>query len=308
MGVNGYSAATMFALALALAVAHAAPSAEARLVTGTGLRLRAAPDPRAAIVERVPLGTALPCLETSAPVRVGETTAPFCKTEKGWYFTALTEPLATDRVRRDAQVDALIAARVEALAQQRHVDQATWPDLYELHNLMRARIDARSGDDKLRARIAELTFVAAHPNVFEKDPRVIADDSQGPRIKNEAFEELVAASKGTSAHEEAAWALAQHGLGGECEGDVVCELIRIERTTCRFITHFPSGARAAKAVDEIATDLESQRDDAPPRDAAMKKDALTVLARVKACVQASAESPGRRRALDAIAGAEKRWK
>lgn len=281
------------AFAFVLVAAPSAPSATTgdRLVTGTGLRLRAAPDANAKIVERVPLGTVLPCLEESPPVTVGEATAPFCKTSKGWYFTALTEP-ALPADKRAAQIDALIDARARALgAPGGSVDKDAWPDVYALHDLMRRRIDARTApEEKLRARIAELVFVAAHPHVFDKDPRVVGDDSQGPRVKNAAFEELVRAAKGTSAHEEAAWALYQHGMGGECEGDPVCILIRLDRTACKFLADFPSGDRAAKAIDDVKETLSSLQpgsDAASPlaNDAALKADARAQLAKVRACVE-----------------------
>jgi hypothetical protein len=290
-------------LALALILALAAPSSGERLVTGTGLRVRAAPDANAAIVERVPLGTILPCLEESAPVTVGEATAPFCKTPKGWYFTALTEP-ALPPEKRAEQIDALIDTRTRALGEGR-VDKAAWPDVYALNDLMRRRIDARTNlDDKMRARIAELQLVARYPDVFDKDPRVVRDESQGPRVANNAFEELVRAAKGTSAHEDAAWALYQHGMGGECEGDPVCILIRLDRTACAFLSAFPSGDRAAKAIDDVNETLGSLE---PISDPAFKADARTQLAKVRACVE-RAKSGDTAKSRKLLEDTERAWK
>lgn len=304
--------ASVLSVALTCALAPPEPPSTARserLVTGTGLRLRVAPDANAKIVERVPLGVVLPCLEESKPVTVGEATAPFCKTAKGWYFTALTDSAAPVGAQRAAQIDALITARADALRDKPSAE-AEWPDVYALNDLMRRRIDERAGDDKLRARVAELVFVASQPHVFSKDPRVLRDDSQGPRVANKAFEDLARAAKGTGAHEEAAWALYQHGLGGECEGDPVCILIRLDRTACTFVAQFPTGDHAAKAVDDVNETLAWLHGDAASplaNDAALKADARAQLAKVRACVE-RAHSGDVAKARKHVDDTERKWK
>lgn len=296
----------MIALLVVLQLAVAPPGDE-RLVTSTGLRIREAPDAEARVVEKVSLGTVLPCLAQSAPVTVGEHTAPFCKAKNGWYFTALTEPLA----EKPKQIDALIEARA-APFKDRFVEPAEWPDVYQVHNLMRIRIDERTGDAKLRARIDELVFVAAHPNVFAKDPRVAGDDSQGDRVKNEAFEKLVSDAKAGASGpvlEDAAWALYQHGLGGECEGYAPCVIGRLDRTACRFLrtVGFPeNNARAAKAIDDVVETLQSRTE--PIADGGdVKREALLELAKVRDCVQ-RAEAGDVARARRLVDEAIARWK
>lgn len=239
-------------LALALVLLAASPNPQ-RLVTGTGLRVRAAPDANAAIVQKIPLGSVLACIEESKPVTVGGATASFCKMEKGWYFTALTEPLESDAA---AQLDRLIDKRAGELGEG--VPEEKRPDVYQVHTLMLRRSEERTGVERLKARLAELAFVAKHADAFDKDPRVARDDSQGPRVKNEAFETLVKEAKGTPVHEDAAFALYQHGMGGECEGYAPCVYMRALRTACAFLASFPEGERARLAVADIIETVESQ--------------------------------------------------
>lgn len=296
-------------LALALVLLAAPPVPPQRLVTGTGLRIRAAPEASAAVVEKVALGSVLPCLEESPPVAIGERTASFCRMERGWYFTALTEPLQSDRF---AQVDRLIEARTRELPEG--VAEERWPDVYQLHMMMLRRIDERSGVGKLKARLAELSFVATHASAFHADPRVVGDDSQGPRVKNSAFEKMVKDAKGTAAHEDATWALYQHGWGGECEGDPPCVLGRAHGTACTFLASFPKGERARLAVADIIETLVSQAEfdarngqDVQPSDAAGKQAVLVEVNKLKSCV-ANAGSGDTKRALELLEKTANRYR
>ena len=293
------------------------PVEPGRLVTGTGLRLRAAPEADAAVIDKIALGSVLPCLQQSKPVTIGAQTAPFCQMERGWYFTALTEPVQSDRA---AQLDRLIDKRAGELASD--VTKDRWPDIYQVHALMFRRIADRSGEQKLAARLVELSFVSAHANAFHADPRVAADDSQGPRVKNEAFEQLVKNAKGTAAHEDAAWALYQHGWGGECEGYLPCVLTRAHRTACTFLASFPKGERARLAVADIITTLKQQAaleatndvtDPSPSSAAAgesasarqVKQEARAALLQLESCVK-KAQSGDVKKALEHIAATQKR--
>ena len=297
-------------LVLALVLLAASPNPQ-RLVTGTGLRVRAAPDANAAIVEKIALGSVLACMEESKPVTVGGATASFCKMERGWYFTALTEPVESDAT---AQLDRLIDKRAGELGEGVAEDKR--PDVYQVHTLMLRRIEERKGVEKLRARLAELAFVAKHADAFHKDPRVVGDDSQGPRVKNEAFEKLVKEAKGTAVHEDAAFALYQHGMGGECEGYAPCVYVRALRTACTFLAAFPEGERAQLAVMDIIETVESQTQleatgnpaDPSPSTATLgpsaeareaRKEASTALVKLRRCVE-DTKTEGKQRALDVI--------
>lgn len=235
---------TLLILSLALAIAPAE-----RVVSGTGLRLRERPDASAPLVGKATIGTVLGCVEETAPATIGGKTATWCKAPKGgYYFTAHTEPREADlEVQRLAIAERALAALGDDVGDDRRAD------LYEIHMLAAS---LRS----LPARLFEAELVGKHVAFFEKDKRVVQDDSQGPRMKNEVFEALLQEAKGTPSHERAAWALAAHGWPGECEGFLACVLARVNDTACRYLLAFPSGAHAPRAVELVSLVLEAGGD------------------------------------------------
>lgn len=274
----------MLSLLLALALA---PGPD-RMVSGTGLRLREAPEASADVVDRAPLGARLSCLEESKPVTVGTTTAPFCKTltPKGpaWYFTPLTEPMAADAAAQRAHIAERAAT---ALGEPAAFAKERWPDVYEVHALLKSL-------PGLSAKIAEARFVAGFANAFAGDARVEQDYAQGARLRNDVFEQLLAEAKGKPEHEAAAWALYQHGWGGECEGEPSCVLSRLHGTSCRYLEAFAAGEHAVAAVSDITETANQLRellvqfpigDDADAK--AVRTGALEQLARVRQCTRAA---------------------
>jgi hypothetical protein len=237
--------------------ASALPTAD-RLITAAGVRLRVAPTADAAIVQKLDIGVVLPCTEQSAPVTIGKVTAPFCKTDAGWYFTGVTEVAETGPALA-AQIDRLLAARAKDLSETDTFDKTKWPDVYAVHQLFLRCVKERTGDDKARAQVAELVFVAQHADAFHADPRVYRDESQGLRVKDEAFAALVTGTKNknSGAADDAAWAQYQHGYPGECEGYTPCVLHRLYNTGCGYLAAVPTGRHANEVLVDIADVLAS---------------------------------------------------
>jgi hypothetical protein len=274
--------------ALALAAAAGDVRSTTRITTKTGVRTRAAADPKAAVVDRVPLGTALPCLAESAPVDVDGTTATFCKTKtakgEGWFFTALTALVEADTVfKQDAQLARIAAPYVKELA---HAPEARWPDVYEVQSLLarRAKLlgDAGAPGEQVAARVDETAFVARNPAAFASEPRIEADPLQGARMRREALQELLLLSKGTAAHDDALWLSVTEGSGGECEDEVWCTAIGLTRTSCRYLETYPRGAHAREALlalDVGVAHIGRQSPRELPKEVAARLDACVAAAR-----------------------------
>jgi hypothetical protein len=235
-------------VSVVLAASAGAAPFPPRLVVASGLRVRDAPQPGATLIERVAIGTVLPCLEQSGPVRVGSQVGPFCRTRleggrEGWFFVPLTAEL---EAAPEAQLDRLVSAKLEEL---QGVGEERRSDVYDLHQLALRRIDAaQERPGKLRAKLDELRLLQAHPDAFHADPRIYRDDAQGLRLRREAIWSLVDEAKGTPTAEAAGWLAVQHGHDFECEGDPACAVSWLAHVECEYLARFPDGAHAGQAL------------------------------------------------------------
>lgn len=145
--------------------------AEARLVTGSGLRLRAGPDVNAAVVATRGFGSVVACSARSAVVDVGGVKGVFCKDSDwpvAWYFEPNTVAVAKDA---DAQLRAEIEKRLALL---KGVAKERFPDVYDLQFflLRHAQLDDVSDAERARLVADELALVHANPAAFVGDARL----------------------------------------------------------------------------------------------------------------------------------------
>lgn len=294
--------ALLVAALLSTVAPDAGPAVERRLVVSTGLRLRAAPSPDAAIVDKVPIGTVLPCRERSAPVEVGGTKGAFCRAPTGWFFAPLTQEVKGDLT---AQVQRLVDER----AQQYGVaDEASKADAYEFHRFLLRRVDdATTRESRLQARFDELAFVRVRAEAFSADRRIDAGALQGPRMKNDAIWALVDDAKGSPIAERAAWIAVEHGVDFECEGYKPCYVALLKDIECAYLGRFPQGARAAEAlrrIHETVADALAKPDEHQPMERDDWKSLAGTLEGVRRCVAAAGAKTSRIDAAIAAARAK----
>lgn len=240
-------------LALILTSQPAAPTEELRVVTGSGLRVRADADPTSAVLERLPLGTVVPCLERSGEATVGEQKGRFCRTEladgrQGWFFEPLTRSF--DPARPEEAWSAIVAERAAAL-EGCSADRKE--DVWGYHRFLLDRA-AEAKDPAARARweLLELRLVRAQACLFfGGDARIYRDEAQGPRLERKAIWSFVDRVRGTPSSEEAAWMAVEHGRDFECEGFLPCLLDWHKSVECEYLKRFPEAPRAGKASQQI---------------------------------------------------------
>ncbi len=155
-----------------LVLALALPS-EARLVTGSGVRLRTAGDKDAAVSAVVGFGAVVDCDVRSAVVDVGGgKRGVFCRHSEWpplWYFEPNTVAVAKDAT---AQLHREIAKRTKELTA---APKERFADVYDLQFFLLRHSQLDDVDDAERARLQgeELALVEANPKAFVGDARFV---------------------------------------------------------------------------------------------------------------------------------------
>lgn len=241
-------------MGLLLVGAQVAHGEDERVVTGSGLRVRARADATSTVLERLELGATVPCLARTGDATLGDRRGGFCRTRladgrEGFFFEPLTGPF--DRARPEAAWQAIVDERTAALAQcatQRKED--VWG--YQRFLLARAAA-ATSAAERARWGLLELRLLRVQACLYAgADPRFYVDEAQGPRLKREAIWSFVDRVKGTPSAEEAAWLAIEHGHDFECEGSLPCLLGWTRHVEGEYLVRFPDGPHAQDAVRGIA--------------------------------------------------------
>ena len=272
--------ATLACCCLLLALAAPAAGQEVKLdaarqkiTTASFVRARTAPEFAAAEVARLKLGTVVAAVaRTSEEAQVGEKRDYWYRVElpggaTGWVFGGLLADY--DPARRAEIARRIIEGRMKvdtmsfedgvdfynfvaaALADAREPASRGELELYRLHAVGRAVMSIPYGE---QARPPYREFHAAHEReVFYHEL------AGGWYVRPDAFWALERKYAGTPTGDRIAWDGAQALLGGECEGDEVCQFHALHQTEGKYLSLYPKGAHAAEVVRNIAQALASDQ-------------------------------------------------
>jgi hypothetical protein len=230
-----------------------------RLVAASNVRLRAAPAASADVIGTVPLGAALVELETGGEggtwVRVR-----LPQGIDGWTPSRLTRRYTGET--RWTVIDALARERLA-----RRGD--SFPARAQLVDFLeRARGEVR--DPEVSGRLAvhwleamayafeaiPMTQARAQPYAAWLESRrdaVVYNEPGGQwMLRRETILDLHARERDTSAADDIAWFLTEHGLPGECEGFVPCHVRRANELDGEYLRRHPAGRHLAEAVTRLA--------------------------------------------------------
>lgn len=289
------------------------PGKPQRIVSGSGVRLRATPSVTAVEVGKLSLGTLLDELEIGAKEeKIGSRSGRWYRVSlpdgrSGWIFGAFTIPVSGND--RDTAFMTLANARLA-------LEKQTPNELLELHQLLRSTISSASSE----ASRAGLEFCAllalnrylreadrsASPDTVPSAVSAYADDlvysePAGMHMcKYNLFWDLYEKCRNLSLADEMAWMAAHQPIPGETEGFFDLMLAQADETSGRYLRAQPAGAHVGEALKNIneylfvAATEESLREPADIPEEELKQRlpdesrqaALDALAKLRATIEA----------------------
>jgi hypothetical protein len=237
-----------------------------RITAAANVTVRTLPAADSPAVAQVPLGTEL---TDSSLAGLDKTwiRVTLADGREGWILATLTKPL--DPQWRWPTFDGIIADRLARKGDK-------FPALAELAAFIeRVAPEYTDPDGRARVEFARLRAIALAAGAIPfqggtREPYAswltargtdIAYDEPGGRwmLRPRSIWETHARIQSASIADDVAWLAVNNGLGGECEGYLVCYFDRRNRLHGEYLRHHPNGQHAADAVavlketaDEIA--------------------------------------------------------
>ena len=228
---------------------------DVRITAAANVTLRSLPVATSLVIAQVPLGTEL--TESGlAGLDKKWLRVSLADGREGWVLSSLTKPL--DPQWRWPTFDAIIADRLGRKSD-------AFPALAELAAFIeRVAPEYTDRDGRARVEFARLRAVssAARAIPFNAGPRepyaswlkarsthVVYDEPGGRwMLAPRAIWETHARIPSASIADEVAWFAVTNGLGGECEGYLVCYFDRRNQLQGEYLRRHPNGQHAADAV------------------------------------------------------------
>lgn len=259
-------------LALLAPAGADAAQGQSRLVAAANVRLRAEPSEEVKIITTVPLGTNVTELEVTPDrqwVRVRTSDG-----REGWMREGLSRRVPDGQVVGVAQ--RIIYERLARTGD----GFASWIELESFIDRMRADLT----DREVEARFAlfRLQAISATARAGERYNRPLApafaewlEAHKSLLARNEpggvwiVRRDVILAEhdrfKGTREGDQIAWFAVTNGLGGECEGFVVCYLTRDDLLWAEYLRRQPAGFSVRTALGELRERATYYREDLIPR-------------------------------------------
>lgn len=250
---------------LAAATGTLAAAEVTHITSATNVRLRIAAGNEAAIVQMLPLGTQLASdgpeqPDGWLPVRLAQDNAI-----QGWISAALVAPVtpATEREVLARLIESRLARSGDGFRARREL-----LDLVEtsLTGEWSAEEKARLDLQRLQALQGVLASVPWRRDLWDDSLRAWIQDRQAEIRYNEPggqwlvpHEHIFAthdANRNAAVSDEIAWLAVRIGLGGECEGHLVCYLGRLDALEIEYLRREPKGNHVEKVVAELITRVE----------------------------------------------------
>ena len=258
-------------IAVAPVAAQSSPGLK-RITVASAVRVRSGPSTTAAVLDTLSIGVLLEERGRSErPEMVGDQQDYWYRVglpnrKEGWVFGGLTQ--AVDPAMVD---DAYVRIATERLSRQ----DLKFSDLADsVTFLSRAAAGAESREAKGRLELSHLLMVQKTFDSIPHEERgkspyrewiaqeeaatIRLDEIQGTfLVYDELFWKVADKYADTKAGDELAWAAAEAQLGGECEGDISCNIMAFNYTRGRYLAGRPDGAHAALVVKDFVEYLES---------------------------------------------------
>lgn len=229
------------------------------LTTASNARLRETPGTDAATIATLPLGRTL---EAGSPgsrdgwIHVTDTSAGL----SGWVHESLVTPVdaATSLDVAMAVMDARLARSGDGLPARMEL-------LAFIERTLAAQEDrAIAGQLQLRRLQALQQVLHAIPHnrsrwssslqqwISEREHEIRYNEPGGQWMLRPAhLHSLQELYRDLPVAEEIGWLAVETGLGGECEGDLVCYLLRLDAVEGEYLRRHPSGSHASEAMAQI---------------------------------------------------------
>jgi hypothetical protein len=227
-----------------------------RIVAASNVRLRAEPQTAAEEVTRLPLGTVLTQLETSADGAWFRVQTPDGKL--GWVFGNLTESFSERE--RVAVYRRIIQSRLRPAS-------ISFPDASDLFQFVdrvapQVQSPVRAEFDlfRLRALHRSLDQIMgyepkdpAHRDWIKshEDDLVYSEPAGQWLVRADLYWELEMRDHGNPIADEIAWEAANTGIPGECEGYIPCYFAVFLLSDARYLDLYPSGRHGEEAGEHI---------------------------------------------------------
>lgn len=235
---------------------------ESRMITASGVRLRASPSVNAKEITQVGVGiTGKVLAQSQQPQKIGGNQDYWYQLalengKKGWVFGTLTTPYTEEnhpQVLAQVIQKRLERARLPLSEVQESMEICAYTARFlgvseEAGQLEFARLRLlQKGLDQLwRAPPGSETWRQAQSEA------IYHHESAGQWfVKPEKWWALFGTFQDQPIAETIAWTAATAQTPGECEGWPPCMMDRANGTTLRYLTHFPNGTRAGEAWNDV---------------------------------------------------------
>lgn len=243
---------------------------QSKITTSAAVRARSAPDVAAKEIARVEFGRVLLATRRSPEkATIGSNTDYWYEVgvsagRTGWVFGGLLADY--DPKRRASIVRQLInqrtASETGSFASELEFHAFVEKELsaarrergeLELARLIALSRAAAAAPHHMRAAAPAGSWLAAH----EKE-LVYSEPAGSWLVRSDLFWDLEKKHRGTALGDRVAWAAAENGLPGECEGDETCYFHAFVLTEGRYLEHYPQGAHAHEVILHLNDIVESQ--------------------------------------------------
>lgn len=248
---------------------------KSRIIIGSGVNLRDAPQLTGKEITKIPLGTIVKELETSAKkTKINQKEDYWYRIvlpdgKEGWVFGGLTSSFDSNK-RGEAYLEILKARvlSVEDINNKENNDANFDEQADLLRFVTQALTEIKEpeilGELELAQLLALRNAVILIPYDKENNPKYkkftfthkdklnyVDYGDAGWKLKTEELWNLEKKYSGQPIADKIAWEAANNPLGGECEGDIYCELIIYLRGTGEYLQKYPSGIYAKEAIQDI---------------------------------------------------------
>ncbi|HEY9283385.1 MAG TPA: SH3 domain-containing protein [Pyrinomonadaceae bacterium] len=247
--------------------------ARQKITIASNVRVRSGPETAAQEVARLKLGAVVAAsARTAEPAEIAGKREHWYKValasgETGWVFGGFLADY--DAARKSEVKRRIVEERLKA-------EELKFDDGVDLYNFA-SQTAAEETDAEARA-VFELQKLlalgraagAVQPDQRETSPfreflktheqQLYFHELAGSiAVRSEAFWALEQKHRGTAVGERIAWEAAENLTPGECESDEVCQFLRLHETRGRYLSLYPTGARAAEVLKSYDEALASEQ-------------------------------------------------
>jgi hypothetical protein len=268
---------------------------KSRIITASAVRVRSEPQTTAKEITKLSVGTLVKEIsKTDKKEKIGQDQdfwyqVVLADGKQGWVFGGFTESF--DESKKEQIYINLVNTRLK--------EKTSFNDQMDLVNFLEKAIKeiktpATLGELELGQMLALRQSLYSIPSdkddsgqykiwLKKQDARIFYDEIGGSwQVKYDVIWNLQEKYKALPIGDKIAWEAASNPLGGECEGYVPCYVTRINLTTGKYLSLYPTGKHSDEALKEITDEFNTYAEDLAkseneqtytfPHDAETRKD------------------------------------